>query len=207
MGRASTSLSEVDAAIEFTPPSDAKSIDFAELFPRVAPVEVDLGCGDGAFLAALAQQFPERNYIGVERLFGRIRTACRRIARAGLTNARVTRLEIDAAVRLLPAESVDAFYVMFPDPWPKRRHQGRRVVTTELLHGSARALRAGGTLRLSTDQREYFEHMQRVAEAAKCLAPQPLDDGALPRSTFEQRYVEAGAPIYRLGLRKILDPR
>lgn len=208
MRRASAILSPAAAAIEFVPPNDSDPISLHDLFSTPAPLHVDLGCGDGSFLAALAEQHPERNFIGVELLLGRVRTSCRRISRLGVTNARIIRLDIARAVAfLLPPRSVDLFYLMFPDPWPKRRHHRRRVVTAEFLACIATALKPRGALRFASDQRDYFDHVVEVAAATGVFDAAMDDDPQLPRSTFELRYVEAGEAIYRLELRKISDPK
>ena len=89
--------------LELVPANCFAPLDFEGIFCRNAPVEVDLGCGDGSFLAAIAGQNPDRDFLGVERLLGRVRTARGRIERAGLTNARVLRFDISYVVdHLLP---------------------------------------------------------------------------------------------------------
>lgn len=89
-----------------------------------APLEIDLGCGDGRFLQAMAEACPGTNFLGVERLLGRVRKVCRRCERAGLTNVRVLRLETSYAVEwLLPRRSAQRVHLLFPDPWPKKASQ------------------------------------------------------------------------------------
>src|SRR6266550_2460619 len=100
-------------------------LDLEKIFGRIAPLHIDLGCGVGSFICALAERMPERNFLGIERLLGRIRSAARKAATVG--NVRLLRMENSYAVRyLLPAGSVETFYLLFPDPWPKRRHWRRR---------------------------------------------------------------------------------
>ena len=195
--------------MEFVPPDDAQPIDLAHLFANAAPLELDLGCGDGSFMVALATEHPERNYLGVEQLIGRVRSACSRIATRGLTNARILRVDIGRVVNvLLPPASVDICHVMFPDPWPKRRHHRRRTVTTEFLQSMVRVLSPHGIIRLTTDDAPYFAQMEEAAAAVTELARVPVADAApLPRSTFEMRFVEQGLPIYRLVLRKVSPER
>ena len=130
----SDSALTIASEVELVPANCFQPLDLPAVYGRVAPLEIDLGCGDGSFLAALARESPEKNFLGIERLLGRVRSACRRIERAGLTNARVMRFEISYAVEhLLPPGSVTAFYLLFPDPWPKRRHAPRRLVTESFL--------------------------------------------------------------------------
>lgn len=204
-----TFLARAAAAIEFVHAEPLEPVDWQELFARSAPVELDLGCGDGAFLIALAEQYPERNFLGIERLLGRVRSACRKAVHRRLTNVRLLRMDIAYAVEhLLPAASVDAFHLLFPDPWPKRRHQRRRVLTNELLHGIARALKPAGTLHLATDQADYFRQMLRLARESKIFEEIGSAAGeSFHTTTFERRFREAGEEIHRVVFRKTSEPR
>jgi tRNA (guanine-N7-)-methyltransferase len=189
--------------IQLVPESYLHRLDPQKIFRRRAPLQVDLGCGDGAFLCALAARIPEKNFLGFERLAGRVRSAARKAAR--LDNVRVLRVEAFYAVRyLLPAHSVEAFHLLFPDPWPKRRHHRRRIVTADFLNAAAAALRENGTLRIATDQSEYFEQIRHCAEQSADFATikgNGHDD--FPPSAFENRFKREGAQIYLLELRKV----
>jgi tRNA (guanine-N7-)-methyltransferase len=189
--------------IELIPESYVDRLNFEAIFGRIAALQVDLGCGDGSFLAALAEQMLEKNFLGIERLAGRIRSAARRAA--GFDNVRVLRVETYYAVRyLLPSHSVEAFHLLFPDPWPKRRHHRRRIVTSDFLSAAATALAENGTLRIATDQSEYFEDIRRFAEQSRNLVPIKEDGHSdLPASSFEKHFKSAGTTIYRLELRKV----
>jgi tRNA (guanine-N7-)-methyltransferase len=203
--------------IELIPESYFARLDLVRIFGRVAPLQVDLGCGDGSFLVALAERYPEKSFLGIERLAGRVAKTCRKAARIG--NVRVLRLETSYAIRyLLPEHSVEAFYLLFPDPWPKRRHQRRRVVSSDFLQSIHRALTPNGLLRMATDQRDYFQQMQRLAAGDSrfeiidtgndvypfdCRSHRGGQAGqVLPVTKFERRFQEQGEPIYRLSLRK-----
>lgn len=193
-------LHEIEAGIEFVPSSITQALDCSELFPREAPVEIDLGCGDGAFLTALAAQYPERNFLGIERLRGRVCTVCRKAARLQLSNVRVARIDTTyAAAKLISPASVSAFHLLFPDPWPKRRHHRRRTFTPEFIAAIGRALLADGLFHIVTDHQEYFTEMERLVGPAFTIS---RENSAFPQSTFEERFAAAGAPIYRLLLRK-----
>jgi tRNA (guanine-N7-)-methyltransferase len=189
--------------LELVPANCFGPLDFEEVFHRRAPVEVDLGCGEGSFLAALAGQNPDRDFLGVERLLGRVRTACRRIERAGLTNARVLRFEISYVVdHLLPEKSVTAFYLMFPDPWPKRRHAARRLITENFLASIHRALVPNGVTRIATDEPDYFRQITRLFSQSSLFE---IITDAVPTSVmsqFEKRFTQEGLTIHRLSLRK-----
>lgn len=192
---------------ELIPQSYIDPLQVENIFGRRAPLEVDLGCGDGSFLASVARVQPDHDFLGIERLAGRVRTAARKAA--PLTNVRVLRVETSYAVRyLLPPESVHAFYLLFPDPWPKRRHHRRRIFTAEFLEAVVTSLAPGGCLRIATDQADYFAQIESLAQTSASLQTiQKNGQRALPPTTFEKRFVRAGAPIYRTELRKVSPVR
>ena len=135
-------------------------LELTGIFSHFASAEIDLGCGDGTFLTAMARENPKHNFLGIERLLGRVRSVCRKVARLDLKNARVLRMESSYAVtNLLPAGSVTAFHLLFPDPWPKRRHHRRRAFTHEFLFSIHRALIAEGLFNIATDHTEYFQQI------------------------------------------------
>jgi tRNA (guanine-N7-)-methyltransferase len=188
---------------EVVPENYFVPLNLPHLFGRIAPVDVDLGCGDGAFLAALAAQNPDRNFLGIERLFGRVRRACRKLADEEIGNARLLRVESSYAIRyLLPPDSISLFYLNFPDPWPKRRHQRRRIVSKEFLESVYSALLQGGLLAIATDQLDYLTHVQRVLNEVVGFVLDPVTL-VLPISTFEKRFRDQRQKIYRLALRKV----
>src|SRR6266542_176933 len=130
-------------------------LDLEKIFGRKAPLQVDLGCGEGSFLCALAQRLPDKNFLGIERLTGRIRSSARKGANLG--NVRLLQIESSYAVRyLLPAGSVETFYLLFPDPWPKRRHHRRRIVTQDFLNCVHTALEKNGLIYIASDHLDYF---------------------------------------------------
>jgi len=141
-------------------------IDPARLFPRAQPLEIELGCGDGSFLVEYARRHPERNFIGVERLLGRIRKLDRKGRQARLTNLRGVRLECAYFLEyLVPHHSAAALHLYFPDPWPKRRHWRHRLVNERFPTVAWRALALGGTVYLRTDHPAYFQQMREVFQA------------------------------------------
>jgi tRNA (guanine-N7-)-methyltransferase len=188
------------------PKSLVERFDLEELFGRNAPLDVDLCCGDGSFLCALAQRMPEKNFLGIERLVGRVRTVARRAAKIG--NVRLLRMEISYAVRyLLPPASVETFYLLFPDPWPKRRHWQRRIVNESFLRAIDQALVSGGTLYIATDRVDYFEKIKEIARANPDFATVDFAEIDLPHTKFERKFRTQDATIYRLELRKVSPVR
>jgi tRNA (guanine-N7-)-methyltransferase len=176
-------------------------LDLGEIFGRKAPLHVDLGCGDGSFLCALAQRMPDKNFLGIERLLNRVRTSARKAA--PLDNVRLLRMESSYAVRyLLPPESVERFYLLFPDPWPKRRHHRRRIVTPDFLSSIYAALQKNGSIHIATDDVDYFGKIKEIADSDPGFASSDADVD-LPQSKFGLIFRQQGAPVHWLGLRKI----
>jgi tRNA (guanine-N7-)-methyltransferase len=183
------------------PESLTAQLDLEKIFGRAAALHVDLGCGDGFFICALAQRLPDKNFLGVERLSRRIRSAEQKAAL--LSNVRLLQIESSYAVRyLLPAQSVEAFYLLFPDPWPKRRHHGRRIVTADFLNAVRTALERDGLIYIATDHAPYFQQIKALAESAPGFAVADVK-ADLPQSRFGLTFHKLGAPIHWLALRKV----
>jgi tRNA (guanine-N7-)-methyltransferase len=184
--------------------SVVERLDWTALYPLPQPVEVELGSGDGSFLARCAQLHPERNFLGVERLLGRLRKLERKGQRAGLQNLRGLSLEASYFVEyLLRPESVQAFHVYFPDPWPKRKHRSRRLVNERFPELARRALAPGGAVYLRTDNADYFRQMQEVFSAHPGfeLVETPPELSAV-LTDFERDFHAKGIQTLRLAYRR-----
>lgn len=173
----------------------------AEIFPDEAPLEVDLGSGDGSFLMDMARRFPERRFLGVERLLGRVRKLCRRSERAGLSNLKVLRLESLYTVEwLLPPGSVSRLHLLFPDPWPKAKHHKRRLVQARFLEAVRRALVPGGEFLFRTDHHGYFEWA--VEELANFEGLEVVDwlgpDEFYAETDFQRQWTAEGRAVHSL---------
>jgi len=188
--------------IEYAPEDYFQPIRIRDMFPREAPLEVDLGCGDGSFLVAMGQKHPDRNYLGTERLLGRVRNTCRKADRARLANVRMLLVESGYVVtHLLPPETTSRFYLMFPDPWPKRRHWQRRLIQPDFLRAAAVALMEGGQLCIKTDDADYFGYIGNVAAECRDFARETWEED-VPQTDFERHYLAQGRTIYSLCLIK-----
>src|SRR5690606_35150358 len=180
----------------------------AAAFGRSAPLEVELGSGDGSFLIEWAARHPDRNFLGVERLLGRIRKLDRKAQRAGLLNVRGLRIEAAYCVEyLLPPGSVRALHVYFPDPWPKRRHHKNRLVNEHFVGITRRALEPGGVIHLRTDDPGYAERMRELFDGAPGF--QPVDtppELAAIRTDFERDFNARGIETRRMSYRSLSIP-
>jgi tRNA (guanine-N7-)-methyltransferase len=156
----------------FKLPGIIERLDPAALFNRAQPLEVELGSGDGSFLVNYAKLHPERNFLGVERLLGRLRKLDRKGRRAGLANLCCLRIESAYLVEyLLPPNSVTALHIYFPDPWPKRKHRKHRLVNERFPEIARQALASRGVVYLRTDDADYFAQMTSVFAVNRSFEP------------------------------------
>ncbi len=190
---------------EFVPADYFRRLARCEIGSEERPLEVDLGCGDGSFLLEMARQFPERDFLGVERLLGRARKVCRKLTRNHLGNARVLRLESRYTVEwLLPEASVTRLHLLCPDPWPKVRHHRRRMVQVEFMAALWQVLVAGGEFLFMTDHQEYFEWAgAKVAEYGGFERLEWPEEGFFyPSTDFQRQWESAGKAMWRGRWRK-----
>ena len=158
------------------------------LFGNDRPIHVDLGCGKGRFLLAHAHDHPDDNFLGVDRMLRRIRKVDRKAVRAGLHHVRLLRMEAYYTVAyLIPPACIDTYFILFPDPWPKGKHQRHRLFNPLFIDALYRTLTPGGRLHVATDHGPYFEEIQAtLAAAGDRFAPVPAWEPAEhERTDFE----------------------
>jgi tRNA (guanine-N7-)-methyltransferase len=193
------SSSPARPSVIYTPANWFEPLDWSRVFVQDQPIEIDLGCGKGAFLFWAAQTQPHRNFVGVDRLLRRLRRVDGKAVRAGLQNLHLLRIESAYLIsKLIPDHSVSAYHVLFPDPWPKRRHHGRRLIGVPFLADVRRTLVDGGIVNCATDHEEYFVWIQREFQKDGGFLkdePPPLPEEA--RTDFERKFVAAGRKVYR----------
>jgi tRNA (guanine-N7-)-methyltransferase len=174
-------------------------LDWSALFGNERAVEIEIGCGKGAFLVEYARQHPQLNLLGIENQPRWVRWIEARLARAPQPNVRV--LCVDAVLvtaRFVRDSSVHAYHLYFPDPWWKRRHHKRRLMHSDLAAHLFRTLRGGGVLHVATDVAERFEEMrnQLAAEPFVVRASDSPTPTGRPLTNFERKYRTAGRALY-----------
>jgi tRNA (guanine-N7-)-methyltransferase len=184
--------------------SIVEPLDLARLFPKPQPLEVELGCGDASFLVEFARRNPGKNFIGVERLLGRISKLDRKGRRAGLTNLRGVRIESSYFLQfLLPPDSASALHIYFPDPWPKKKHRKYRLINESFPRLAHAALAPGGVVYLRTDDADYFAQMTEVFAASrefkKVETPAELSELF---TDFEREFLARGIQTRRAAYRR-----
>lgn len=183
--------------------------DPCQCFGRTAPLEIEVGSGKGLFLQAASARLPQRDFLGLEIGAKYARFAAARLAQKQRENAK---LICGDAVRFLreflPNESVVAIHVYFPDPWWKKRHRKRRVMTAGLVADAERVLRSGGSLHFWTDVEEYFlATMELVTACTNLAGPVPVAESSPEhdldyRTHFERRTRLNGEVVYRAEFHK-----
>lgn len=175
----------------------------AKLFPLAQPLEIELGCGDASFLLEYARRHPQTNFIGVERLLGRLQKLGKKGARAGLANTRGIRIESAYFLEfLLPHHCAVAVHLYFPDPWPKKKHRRHRLVNDRFPDLARTVLVPGGTVYLRTDDSDYFGQMREVFGAAKFFKEVETPASLAEITTdFERDFNADGIPTLRAAYR------
>ncbi len=166
------------------------------MFGRSAPVAIEIGPGLGEFLVAMATHHPERDFFAVENAQSRVTHIEGELRRRGLANARVLHADAGFVLQLLPDACADLAYIQFPDPWWKRRHHRRRLVTAPFVAQLRRVLRPSGTVELITDVREYFERARRTLDADPGLELVSTDLSLAAATSFSRKAMRHGADLH-----------
>lgn len=169
-----------------------RPLNWRQLFKNAHPVDVEIGCGLGEFLAKTAATSPERNFIGIELEWKRLVKTLRKVESSRLGNVRVLRLDATVAFeRLFAPRSIDKVYCLFPCPWPKKKHAKHRLFSRNFLRLLNSRLTSGGELLLVTDHYPYVEWIRGQMRSAglglteRNIAPQ-FD------TKFERKWTASG---------------
>jgi tRNA (guanine-N7-)-methyltransferase len=186
-------------------PDITSKLSFAGLFEHEQPLEIDIGCGKGRFLLSRAASYPETNFIGIDRMNGRLGKLDRKIMRADLRNVRLIEMEAAYTVNeLLPSEIVSVYYIFFPDPWPKRKHHRRRLMNKDFLNALYRTLIPDGQVNFSTDHLDYFEAGKKLLLADKRFKEiKTFQRSENEKTDFELIFTNQGLPIGNCSFKKI----
>lgn len=189
-------------------PSDA-ALDCNAVFGRSAPRTVEIGFGNGDNLAKMAAAHPERDYLGIEVHRPGVGRLMLMLEAEQLTNVRIICHDaVEVLERQIPAGSLDEVVLLFPDPWPKKRHHKRRLVQAGFVELVTERLRPQGVLRMATDWEPYAHEMLAVLTANPRLENLSGEGSYIPRpaeriaTRFEKRGARLGHDVWDLAFRK-----
>jgi tRNA (guanine-N7-)-methyltransferase len=182
-------------------------LDAQGVFGRAAPLIVEIGSGMGETSVAIAHAHPGNDYIAIEVHLPGVGSLLKAIDEAGLTNLRVIRHDaVDVLEKMVADASLAGLHIFFPDPWPKKRHNKRRLIQPPLVALAARKLAPAGYIHLATDWIPYAEHMLEVLAAEPLLENTAKDYAARPayrpETKFETRGLKLGHGVRDLVFRK-----
>ena len=174
-------------------------LDFREVFGNGNRVVLEIGSGKGRFLIGSAIEQPDVNFIGIEKSLHYHRVIRDRVLKRSLRNVRLVNHDAFLVLQKMIGDgSLSEIHVYFPDPWPRKREQKRRIIRPEALVEMRRALAEGGSGIFVTDHRDYYEVAAPLIAASfrsEARTPGPDDP---PRTNYEAKYRAAGRPIYEV---------
>jgi tRNA (guanine-N7-)-methyltransferase len=192
------------------PDPEAGPVDLKALFPHTDDYELEIGFGGGEHLAWHAARAPKTGFIGAEPFVNGVAKLLQKIESEGLSNIRVHHGDARPMIEALPTGAFSRIFVLHPDPWPKKRHYKRRMISPWLFKEAARLLRSGGTLRVASDIPDYVRwtlmHAQNAAdfewtaERADDWRTRPAD---WPQTRYESKAIREGRPPAYLVFRRL----
>ena len=177
-------------------------LNWKDVFGNDRLVEIEVGSGKGRFLKESAQRNPEVNYVGIERASKYFAKSCERLAKHDITTARLVYCDAPYFLyRHVANQSVSAFHIYFPDPWPKKRHRKRRIFNNSIwISELVRTLNnKSGKIYIATDYKTYFWEIQELFDCHPNFeyCPKKSTETNYIQTSFEMKYREQGHPIYR----------
>ncbi|MCF7858102.1 MAG: tRNA (guanosine(46)-N7)-methyltransferase TrmB [Candidatus Cloacimonetes bacterium] len=135
---------------------DDRKLDFPAIFGNSNPIHLEIGSGRGEFLIKIAKQNPQINFIGIDLKEKRFKTLLRKLFKEHLLNVRVAKIFLDEnIIKFIDENSIETIYLQYPDPWPKKRHNRRRIIQDNFVSAMKNLLVPGGLVDIVTDHREY----------------------------------------------------
>ena len=130
-----------------------------EIFGNNNPLNLEIGIGNGEFIAKYASDKPEENWLGVEVFKKIFKLAEKRANKIETNNIRIIQFDAALILRLMEDESLSNVYVNFPDPWPKKKHKRRRLLKPEFMQLIVSKLKKGGLMQIATDHDDYADEI------------------------------------------------
>lgn len=182
-------------------------MELPELLSLTQPYYLEIGSGKGQFLVDMAKKFPDKFFIGVERNVTCCGFTAKKLVEEKIFNAKLMFLNAEQMFNDMKDNSIEAIFLNFSDPWPKKRHHKRRLTANSYLDNYYRVLKKGGRLIIKTDNTELFSFTLENLENTKFKLVYKTDDYQDydefdTMTEYEQSFREEGVNIHRLILEK-----
>ena len=175
-----------------------------ELFGNDNPIHIEVGSGKGAFITGMAQQNPDINYIGIDIQLSVLSYALDKVLTSGAENVKLLRVDGSSLTNYFEDAEVDMMYLNFSDPWPKSRHEKRRLTYKTFLDTYKQILPENGEIHFKTDNRGLFEYsLASFSQYGMVINKVWLDLHASDyegnvMTEYERKFSEKGQVIYRV---------
>lgn len=170
-------------------------------------IELDLGCGTGDLALGLAERYPDRLIFAADIQLSRIRKVAKKGKRGGMDNLRCFRVEARHLMSIiLPDQCLDRLHILCPDPWPKARHSGHRLMSADFMEQIRRVLKDDGTFHFATDDEPYMTAtVKNLKESGlfEQISSEPPEDIADIKTEFERQWLAQGKTVPHTVWRKI----
>jgi len=183
--------------------------DFEAIFGNPNPVEIEMGAGKSKFLVDRARANPDRNFLAIDRCGKWMKMGFQKAEREELPNIKFLRANfLQTLENNISPESVCVFHVYFPDPWPKRKHQKRRILTASFFEDLWEKLTSGGLIEITTDDGDYYQFIQEaISKTTKPWARklEKINERIFDTNTqtnYEFKWESAGRTLHYIELQK-----
>lgn len=197
-----------EEALKYRSDEIQRILEWAKENPVSLPAEIEIGSNRGCFLLGLARGRRDVSFLGIELKESLCKVSSRKLEREGLTNGHVIHADANLALPVLfRPNTVDAIYVLFPDPWWKRHHARRRLLNDWFFETAHKFLKPGGYFVFKTDVLDYFEAVEEYLKACPCF--EFVDISEVPgsdkwtQSTRERHCIEDGLPYKQLAVKNL----
>jgi tRNA (guanine-N7-)-methyltransferase len=190
----------IEQELEINPRETGLSLlDMKTLFGNEHPVILEIGSGKGRFLISTALERPDLNLIGIEKSLHYHRVIRDRVLKRDLANIRLINYDAFPVLqKMIPDASISEIHIYFPDPWPRKKEQKRRIIRPEVLAEMRRVLVDGGWGIYVTDHREYFEIAAPLIESEFRSERRIPGSDDVPRTNYEAKYRAEGREIFEV---------
>jgi len=181
-------------------------LDWSQIFGRKSKIVVEIGFGNGEFLAEMARKYPEKDFVGFEVSITSFVKAQKKFKKYGLTNVKLVKVDGRFGLReLFPDNSVEKVYVNFPCPWPKKRHENRRITSHDFMQTLSAVLEMDGTLEFATDEEWYAKEVREAFDTSEYFVVDSFVENFQREveTRYERKWKSQGKRTFLIIARKI----